>query len=208
MVMKHSDFLTLIKRVQALAQMGLKYTVGEFDRERYEELRAISVQMMHQISEEQIPKIENLFAQQSGYPTPMVDVRAVVMQSGKLLMVQESVDTKWALPGGWADIGYSAAEVAVKEVLEETGLNVEPTRLLAVWDKKCHDHPPEPYYVYKIFIQCVYKSGDINTSHDILDANYFSKNALPVLSENRNTYGQLEKIFELVSDLDSSVLFD
>ena len=81
--------------------------------------------------------LETLFAdvlQDVGYATPKIDVRAVVFKDNKLLLAKETQDGLWSIPGGWADIGYSAAENAEKEVLEETGLEVKATRLLALTD--------------------------------------------------------------------------
>ncbi len=69
-------------------------------------------------------------------------------------MVREKSDGRWALPGGWADIGISPGETAVKEVKEESGIDVKPVKLLAVMDKKCHSHPPSAAHVYKVFIRC------------------------------------------------------
>jgi ADP-ribose pyrophosphatase YjhB (NUDIX family) len=60
---------------------------------------------------------------------------------------------------GWADIGYTPFEVATKEAYEETGLIVKPTRLLALFDKRKHPHPPQRWYVYKAFIECEIQGG-------------------------------------------------
>ena len=45
-------------------------------------------------------------------------------------MVRETIDGNWSVPGGWADVGLTPFEVACKEVFEESGLEVEPVRLL------------------------------------------------------------------------------
>lgn len=72
-------------------------------------------------------KLAIFFTQErNGYQTPKVDIRAVIFnESGEILMVKEKVDGCWSLPGGWADVGYTPSEVAVKEVREETGLEVK-----------------------------------------------------------------------------------
>lgn len=86
-------------------------------------------------------------------------MRGVIFREGKILLVREKLDGNWALPGGWADIGLSASEVVVKEISEESGFQAEAVRLLAVLDKKFHNHPPEPYHVYKMFILCKIVGG-------------------------------------------------
>ncbi len=81
-------------------------------------------------------KIIGLFDQEVGYQTPKVDVRGVIFQDGKLLMVREVIDGGWTVPGGWADVGYSPSEIAAKEVQEEAGITVKPLRLLAVLEQE------------------------------------------------------------------------
>ncbi len=101
-----NKWLMYAKRIQAIAQAGLTYVQNDYDMERYQELRDISVAMMADISGEDIPKIEQLFANETGYQTPKVDIRGVVFKEGKILMVREKIDGCWSLPGGWADIDY------------------------------------------------------------------------------------------------------
>ena len=70
-----------------------------------------------------------------GYVTPKVAIGAIVgNDDGEMLLVQRADSGIWLYPTGWADVGYSPAEVAVKEVLEETGIECEPVRLIAVVD--------------------------------------------------------------------------
>ncbi len=205
------NLLSIAKRLQSIAQGGIFYSEDKpFDRERYEEISELSVQILSNLTDEPIEKIGNLFTQErDGYQTPKVDIRAVVFnESGKILMVKEKVDGCWSLPGGWADVGYSPAEVAVKEVREETGLEVKTVRLLAVMDKKNHPHPPEGWYVYKIFILCEKIGGNIAAdTTETSDTQYFSLENLPPLSEPRNVYSQIKLMFEFRDDK-KEVYFD
>ncbi len=80
--------------------------------------------------------------------------------------MKEKVDNgRWTLPGGWADVGYTPFEVAAKEAEEETGLVVGPVRLLALFDKRKHAHPPQPWYVYKAFIRCEVRGGSPDSGY-------------------------------------------
>ena len=90
-----------------------------------------------------LEKIANLFANEAGYQTPKVDVRAVLFRGAdEVLLVRETLDgSRWTLPGGWADVGLTPFEVAEKEAHEETGLRVRAGRLLALFDKKRHATP-------------------------------------------------------------------
>ena len=210
--MQNLNLLSIAKRLQSIAQAGIFYSEDiPFDRERYEEISELSVQMLSNLTDEPIEKIGNLFTQErNGYQTPKVDIRAVIFnESGEILMVKEKVDGCWSLPGGWADVGYTPSEVAVKEVREETGLEVKTIRILAVIDKRNHLHPPEGWYVYKIFILCEKIGGNILTdTTETSDVQYYSLETLPPLSESRNVYSQIKMMFEYRDDLNKAVYLD
>ena len=203
-----TKWLAFAKRVQAIAQAGLTYAVNDYDVERYEELRDISVQIMQELSGEEPAKIRELFTNETGYQTPKVDVRAVVFTDNKILLVHEKIDNCWSLPGGWADIGYSPSEVAVKETREEAGLEVKPVRLLAVLDKKYHPHPPSPYYTYKIFILCESIGGALQQGMETQDVRFFDRYNLPELSVERNTETQVQLLFEYHDNPAKEVTFN
>ena len=211
--MKPLRLLDQAQRLQALAQAGLTYTRDLYDRERYEQLRAISVEMLAELTDEPLEKIIRTFASEDGYPTPKVDVRAVVIRDGgAVLMVRESLDHgKWTLPGGWADIGFTPFEIAAKEVLEETGLVVTPTRLLALFDKRKHAHPPQPWYVYKVFIQCEVAGGSLlQRTLETGGARWFDREELPYveLSADRTTASQLTTVVALALDPNACAICD
>jgi ADP-ribose pyrophosphatase YjhB (NUDIX family) len=211
--MESPKLLILAQRLQALAQAGLAYANSEYDSERYQEIRAISVALLEELTEEPFEKIIRVFASEEGYQTPKVDIRAVVFREGpEILLVQEKIDGgRWTLPGGWADIGYTPFEVAAKEAFEETGLIVKPVRLLALFDKRKHPHPARPWYVYKAFIQCEVEGGSlIQDTQETMGARWFRGEELPSLelSTDRVTASQLEMIFRLGSDPRSATLCD
>ena len=204
-----NDFLNNIKRLKNIADLGLLYAKDPFDRERYEELLDISMEMMSQLTNTPLSKITHFYTPTTDYPTPKVDIRALVLnEKNQILLVRESSDGRWSLPGGWADVGLSAREVALKEVFEETGLTVKTERLLAVFDKKCHPHPPQPFYVYKFVVLCQYVSGAFKVPHDILEIGYFDIEKLPPLSENRILASQIALVFQKVADSDLTTYFD
>jgi ADP-ribose pyrophosphatase YjhB (NUDIX family) len=194
------NWLDIAKRLEAIAQTGLAFTENMYDRERYEELRDIGHSIFHHHTDTPVEVIHEFFSGDHGYPTPKVDIRGVVFRGDRVLMIQEKADALWALPGGWADIGYTPGEMAVKEVKEEAGLDVKPVRLLAVLDKKCHNHPPSPIHVYKIFILCEELGGELKPGMETTDAYFFPPGELPALSMERNTAEQIKMIFDLKND--------
>ncbi|MCG7343183.1 NUDIX hydrolase [Sporosarcina sp. ACRSL] len=201
-------WLDWAKRIQALAQSGLAFSKDIYDIERYEELREISVEIMAKYTDIEVTKIRDLFTNETGYQTPKVDVRGVVFQNNQILMVKENIDNKWALPGGFCDIGLSPSENVVKEIKEESGYEVIPVRLLALLDKNKHPHPPDPYHYYKIFILCEIIGGEPAVGMETTQVEFFSENNLPLLSTKRNTESQIKMLFEYLKNPDKETIFD
>jgi len=196
------------QRIQAIAQTGLTYAKDPYDLERYAELRQLAVDIAAAHLPEPRAKVEQAFAVETGYPTPKVDVRAAVFDHGRLLLVRERSDGLWSLPGGWADVGLSPGEVAVKEVREESGYEVRPGKLLAVWDRSRHTHEPSVQSIYKLVIQCDLLGGHPAISLETSGVGFFDRHAIPPLSTGRVTPEQIKRIFEhydrpgLPADLD------
>ncbi len=116
--MADPDWLTWTRELQAIAQTGLAFGPDDYDRERYEMLRSLASRMMAAHTSASAERIEALFAAETGYATPKVDVRGAVFDGDdRLLMVREVADGgRWTLPGGWADVNLTPAENVVKEV--------------------------------------------------------------------------------------------
>ncbi|WP_133272797.1 NUDIX hydrolase [Hymenobacter radiodurans] len=211
--MTPTDWLTVAQRLQALAQAGLAYAPNAFDTERYQEVHALSLQLMASLADEPVAKLHALFANEAGYPTPKVDVRAVLFRgTDEILLVQEKIDeNRWSLPGGWADVGYTPFEVAVKEAWEETGLNTQAVRLLALFDKKQHPHPPQPWYVYKVFVLCEIVGGNLLAETPETSGGRWVHRTelrhLP-LSTNRVTLSQLEQMLDFAQNPNLPTLCD
>ncbi|MDQ0225825.1 NUDIX hydrolase [Metabacillus niabensis] len=201
-------WLEWAKQLQAIAQAGLTYSKDIYDLERFELIRNISVEMMSQQTDIDKTVIKELFANETGYATPKVDIRAVVFKDHKILMVRETTDGDWSLPGGWGDVGLTPSEVAAKEVKEEAGFDVKAKKLIAVFDKKCHPHPPSPYHVYKLFIQCEIIGGQAKEGIETSAVEFFAENKLPTLSIARNTESQIQLAFKHLHNPQEPVYFD
>ncbi len=189
-------WLEWVKKLQAIAQNGLTYTTNPFDIERYKSLRAIAAQIMATYSNVEPSYVVGLFAREVGYATPKVDVRAAVFRDQQLLFVREREDGCWTLPGGWADVGDSPSEVAVREVYEESGYNTRAVKLLAVYDRDRQGHPPLSHYVYKLFFQCELVSGSPLASIETDAVAFFAENEIPQLSLTRIMPAQVARIFD------------
>jgi ADP-ribose pyrophosphatase YjhB (NUDIX family) len=195
------DWLGWVERLQAIAQAGLELSDGPYDRERYLALRALATEIAAAHLELSSPaerlKLEELLAGDGGYPTPKVDVRALVRRDGELLLVRERADGRWSLPGGWADVGWTPAAMAEREVSEESGYQVRARRLLALWDRARHNPGPFPHAVYKVAIACDLVGGAARASIETLEVGWFPPGALPELSTGRVTAVQILRLIEL-----------
>jgi ADP-ribose pyrophosphatase YjhB (NUDIX family) len=201
-------WLDWAKQLQSIAQAGLTYSKDVYDLERFELIRNISIEIMSQQTDTEMVIVKDLFANETGYATPKVDIRAVVFKDNKIVMVRENTDGNWSLPGGWADIGLTPSEVAVKEVKEESGFDVKAIKLLAILDQKCHPHRPSPYHIYKIFIQCEIIGGQPKEGIETSAVGFFSENELPPLSIARNTESQIKMAFKNLYNPHERVYFD
>src|SRR3989338_6568191 len=174
-------WLKWISEMQAIAQNGLTFANNEFDKQRYERLTTIAAEFTTNYTELSSEKIQNMFALETGYATPKLDVRAFILKEDKLLLAKERSDGFWTLPGGWADVNESPSEAVIRETKEETGYDVSTIKLLALWDKLKHDHPPQWPHAYKCFFHCEIISGAPMINIEISELDFFDINNLPSL---------------------------
>ena len=190
------------RRLQAVAQNGLAYTEGTFDRERYEQIRAIASEIMASSSEdssETAPRFETLFAEQAGYATPKLDIRSVVLdEEYRVLLVREKEDGLWTLPGGWVDVGDSPSESAEREVKEESGYEVRVERLLALLNRDNYPHPPHPFHMYKLYVLCALTGGEaVTETVETSGVGFFDVEDLPPMSEGRTLPDQVRELVSM-----------
>jgi ADP-ribose pyrophosphatase YjhB (NUDIX family) len=203
------NFFESVKRIQALAEIGLEYSTCDYDIERYDEIQQICFYLLEKLTDIPVEKIKPVLLEQNGYKTPKVDIRCVVFNpEGKILLVQEKIDHCWSLPGGWADVGYTPQQVAEKECFEEAGLTVEASHLLAVMDKTAQRMPPGFESIYKLFIRCNPLGENISIGSETLDVGWFGENEIPKLSEPRNLRSHISMMFEYFRGERSGVYLD
>lgn len=202
-------WLAYARQIHAIAQTGLHYNASGFERERYEKLRDVAAEMMAGGSDAGLPQIRDLLEGQDGHITPKVDVRGVVFRGERLLLVREYLDEgRWSLPGGYADVNESPGEAVARETFEESGWRVRATRLLALYDRRRHAHPPSLFHLYKVFFQCelldaepAAQAGRGASFEEAGEAGFFAEDELPEdLSTRRVTRAQLLRFFEMMRD--------
>ncbi len=201
-------WLNWAKQLQSLAQAGLTYSKDKYDIERFQQIRNLSVEILSEYTGISNEKIEDLFCNEIGYQTPKIDIRGAIFKENKILLVKESVDGCWSMPGGWAEVNLSIKENIIKEAKEEAGLNVVAKRLIAVLDRNKHNEPVSAYGIYKIFVLCELIDGAFEKNIETEESGFFSLADLPPLSVERNTKKQIEMCFNSKSNDKIFTIFD
>lgn len=204
------QWLTFGKRLHAIASNGLHFTQDPYDRERYEEIETIASEMLASLANVSVGHVRALVAERGrGYTTPKVDVRGALIENGAILLVRERGDGLWALPGGFADVGLSAAHNVEKEVLEEAGLEVSAARLYGVRHKAGSPYTPDVREFYKIFFLCHRDDrAEPRAGADTLDARFFFLDDLPPLSCGRTIQSDILAAFAFAADPQRPTFFD
>lgn len=194
------DWIPLVRRLASIADAGLFYTKDAYDKERYRELQGITARLLAAGMDLPLDGVLRSMENNIGYLTPKIDVRGVIFQDEKALLVRERSDGRWALPGGWGDVGESPSQTVTKEVREEAGLIVRATKLIGVFDGETRE-PAAAYHAHKLFFRCEVEgeaAGEEFLETDGKDL--FSLDALPPLSEARTSKRELEECFRHLAD--------
>jgi len=202
--------LNWAKRLHSLAATGLHFGTDDFDRERYEEIANIAKAMMGSLGNVPVERIRDLVSDSGqGYVTPQIDVRGAVIRGGKILLVQEKSDGLWTLPGGYADVGLSAAENVAKEIFEEASLQVAVDKLYCVRHKAKHGYDADVRDFYKFYFLC-HCPGDhlAKPGLETQAAEFFALQSLPPLSTGRVIGADLHLAFEHQANAHMPTLFD
>lgn len=200
-------WLELARELYSISQSGLTYCKNEYDLIRYRRLQEISAEIISNETELSRETVKHAFSMQAGYITPKIDVRGAVFRDGKTLLVQERADGKWAMPGGWADIGDMPSAMVEREVREESGLEVRAAKVIAVYDANRME-PMEFFHAYKIIFLCELLGGELLTSYETLAVDFFDPRQLPPLSTARTDQYMIDEVLAHVLDATRLTFFD
>lgn len=193
--------------LQSIAQAGLTYGKDKFDLERYERIREITAEMIAYKSDISLEKVKDLFCNEKGYQTPKLDTRAAIFKNDTILLVKEN-NGHWSLPGGWVDVNVSIKENTIKEVKEESGLDVTADFIIAVQDRAKHNLPIYAYGVCKVFVLCSIIGGQFQNNIETTESNYFKLEELPPLATEKNNEEQIKLCFDAYYSDNWKTIFD
>lgn len=205
-----STWFARAKRLLALAETGLQFTHDPFDAERYEEMANIAIAMLAEMSQAPVESLETVLRTgESGYVTPKVEVRGAVFKDNKILLVQEKEDDLWSLPGGYADVGLSAAENVEKEIWEEANIQVKAKYLYALRHKAKGAYPADPRDFYKLHFICDGVGEQLPSAGlETQNAAYFAQDQLPPLSPGKVLIEDLHAAWHFVANPRQQPSFD
>lgn len=206
------DLLRWSEALAGIAKTGLGFSDNLYERERFEEVLAVAADIRvaagtdfdgdHYVEE----WLKGVRDGVPGYQTPKVAIGAVVANDAdELLLVQRADSGIWLYPTGWADIGYSPSEVAVKEVEEETGIECEVIRPLMVLDGMRLGFTTVP--LYSLVFQCRATGGELRAHPlETRDVGFFSRDGLPEPLAGFDQWG--DHVFRAIAGEDVGVWFD
>lgn len=205
--------LEIADQVRAVAGTGLHYAESEFDRERYDKLMRLAAEAAALADDASAAdEVEAWFrASDRGYVTPKVDVRMVVFRGDDVLLVRERADERWALPGGWADVGDAPSEAAARETAEEAGVEARASALAGVFDYRLQPlAPPAPFHIYKLVFlgELMDAAAEPRAGHEVLDAAFHPLDSLPELSSGRTLRVHIDAARRIAQDAQTPPHFD
>ena len=179
------DLLNWAETLAGTARTGLGFTESLYEKERYEEILKVASEMYGAAGGTLEPEDVALEWMRmvgdgvAGYVTPKAAIGAVVgNDKNEILLVQRADSGVWLYPTGWADIGYSPVEVAMKEVYEETGIHCEPVSLISIVDGMRQGFTRIP--LYSMVFHCRAVGGELKPHPlETSDCGWFGRDSLP-----------------------------
>ena len=201
--MKYEEFYDFVVKVHSIAKIGLTYSTDPYAIDNYKELNELSKEMLEKWMDVKFDK-PSMFTKEV-YPTPHLSVRTLIGKENKILLVREANSGLWSFPGGWAELYDSPKTAAYNEVVQETGVKPEITRLIGVIDRLPHKtNKSVPEYVL-LFEGTINDDDFSKHCHEITEVKFFDIDNLPEMSK-KLTREELDIIIDAYKN--KKVIFD
>ena len=174
------DLLELLDEIRILASNGLEYANNDYDRERYTRLLELVSERYGQALDVPPPEVRERFRAELGHVTPKVGGDGAIFDdSGRVLLMRRADDGTWCLPCGWTEPGEAPSQTVVREVKEETGLDVRPTELVGLFPRPAGGRNG-PHAVISVLYLCEVEDGALTCSSEGLELRYWEVDDVPV----------------------------
>ncbi|HTR28204.1 MAG TPA: NUDIX hydrolase N-terminal domain-containing protein [Puia sp.] len=172
------NLLDLLDQIRSIAQLGLNYTKDPYDIERYRRLLHLASAEYADLTGLDAGNIRERFARELGYITPKIGVQGALFDSsGMLLLEQRKDDALWGLPSGWVEAGEAPETALVREFMEETGLRIEPVKVIGFYTRLPGEYI-QPHSTVHILYLCRCLGGVLRKSHESLDMVFTDPSAI------------------------------
>ena len=136
------------------------------------------------------------------YPDrPYVGVGAVIVQDGQVLIVKRKYDPlagQWSLPGGGVELGETLEDSIVREMFEETGLDIEVGPVIEVFDRITRDEQGDvQYHFVLVDYLCWPVGGELQAGSDVADARFIDPADLPGYNLTAKAHEVIARALEL-----------
>lgn len=163
---------------------GHLFASNVYDKENYERIRQIAIEMMALANGDTLADFEPLCDTLFVRPTPFATADAAIIDAtGRILLVRRSDDGAWAMPGGALSVGETPAQGAVREALEESGVRCEAIDFVGVFDSRfCEPRSRHQLYMYVFLCRPLETEASQPPSHahETLDCRWFAEDEIPV----------------------------
>jgi ADP-ribose pyrophosphatase YjhB (NUDIX family) len=168
------DIFSLLDEIQTIARNGLHFTSSSYDRERYERLLKLSTQTYGDLLDIPSRKVRAQLLSEIGYITPKVGADAAIFnERGEILLMERADGSGWCLPCGWVEPNEKPIEAVVREVREETGLEITVGQLVGVFTRM-PSAINGPHTMIAVVHLCEIVGGDLTLSHEGTALGYWS----------------------------------
>jgi len=160
------DIFALLDELQTIARNGLQYAAGQYDLERYQRLMTLASRSYGELLGIPDEILRTRFLNEMGYITPKVGADAAIFNpGGEILLMERSDGSGWCLPCGFVEPNESPVEAVIREVREETGLEVAVKQLVGVFTRKASSKNG-PHTTVMIVHWCDITGGELKLSHE------------------------------------------
>ena len=131
----------------AMSRTGLEFATNDYDRDRFERTSRIAEGIASLAMDAEFTP-ERPYLADLGIATPKIGCSVAAFdEAGRVALIKRADNGRWALPGGYAEVGTAPSDNAVRELREETGFIGELERLVGLYDNR-HFHSTSPYQFY------------------------------------------------------------
>ncbi len=185
------DIFSLLDEIQTIARNGLHFAAGEYDRERYERLMSLTTRSYSKLLDVPEEQLRTRFLSELGYITPKVGSDAAIFDAaGKILLMERADGSGWCLPCGWIEPNERPIDTVIREVYEETGLEVRVKRLVGVFTRM-PGAKTGPHTMIAIVHLCEVLGGELTLSHEGLDLAYWTIDEMQNWHANHEHYARV-----------------